>query len=1393
MGVTNLRFFSSLNIIKMKQANQNLSLPMLMQIHATILALFVSMLCNGQSITTTTLPTRIYKPPVGSSGFTYCVTVFGDGVIPGSTWELASGFIMNQFIGDGADPMRIIRQDRNSCTIRYTPSSSLSLTGINNLAVRYRISTTSFVTHNFPLEIMTTLPTSIGASPSSWTSSLSPSQVTSLLFTLNDDYSEYSATVSSVGWTITQNVTNRREFTLSGNAPSSSGPFTIPVSFTPLCGGTSTTLNFTGTVVAPVTDVSLESVPTSAIFPIAMRNRPYPAVGSLPGFTATGGLNGPTGNSHNWSITGPSFLSLSSTSTVSQGTIVNVNSIGVVPMGITNPFPITITARHSDAPPGSTGPGVQDSRSFSVNVLPELTINLTPSPSSMVCLSGGGICYNGSITSSSSVETPICDIEVNDASATLSLINATSEEPYTLPAWLAIRPTPTTPGSSANYTLFRTNSPESGDIREFRIRFTLAGYSTISAPIRINIARQPVDIVFVLDKSGSMNYRAVSSGENTNTRWFYLEEAMQVVKTLINNQSLLNSTDRVGAVLFSSNIELPNSLSLYDTDLLQDISDNINEAMPRGSTGMGAGLVTALRWLCRDCPGSSCGTNEGSCDNRKKIIILFTDGDQNLNPALSTTPTRARINSIAFPSFRNTIIPADINDWFINNYSSNIDLTSTEFNSKDYKIFTIALDGVTPTNASMHERLSNLSNLTGAAHDAIISHLEEGTRVDFSTDFTNTLTGALRGGSPQILDNRKRRLSSSGLGEETFQVNDRVESLSFVVTSDPALIQRFRIRVFKGAQEFSLTSPLSYTSVARGETYTMFTILFKNPNGVATYDPRGEWRVQVQGLANDNYRIMAVVDEHFFDYECFMQKSVVMAGEGLDFVANVDYSGALVPNLNITAQILGPGEDLPTLISNTPTPAAIRPWLQSDYTWNLELYNKLGIRHEGTVPDRDFTLSGRAIDSKGAPISNAVVTVVGKDIKTTTDKNGAYTLSKIRLGDKLSLSKDNSALKEILITSAALLTGQLLVDFLVGSTPERVDTILANIIRLEPGISPAEAKVEYLRRSGLFDSKISLQPNVYQLLYQGDGRYSVPYPGSSNTITGSHNILYHIEGEIPGVGSIQRYTTNSGVVKFGLLDLRASVLEFLQENTSNGLTFGKIIIKPVDQYGHLIGLNRGFNINITSNGNSTFKLGPFVDRLDGSYVFPVSYNPSNGTPQIKIVVDEQAIPLFEGSIDEVPKEQEKEKFKLPFALGAAIPLGNSATAYDPGVMAELKLGAPLSKNKKLNLNLEGGFYSFDQKPQTDAFQIWGAAIGLRYDIKSVLGGNVFVDANPLGFYKPISQKGAYGLNFGAGIFWNVFTPKLSIGLDGSYYSIFANPETISFLGLGAGIRINPFK
>jgi hypothetical protein len=146
-------------------------------------------------------------------------------------------------------------------------------------------------------------------------------------------------------------------------------------------------------------------------------------------------------------------------------------------------------------------------------------------------------------------------------------------------------------------------------------------------------ARPPVNVVMVLDKSGSMNTK--DNGPTLPTR---MEQLRTAVGNFLADWALLppSANDQVGGVTFNNAASPLASLEPVTPANINSINATMATTPPGGSTSIGEGLVSAAGLLA---PQSG-----------RRVLLLMSDGQQNTDRMVSINGSNQVVVSCQFDS-----------------------------------------------------------------------------------------------------------------------------------------------------------------------------------------------------------------------------------------------------------------------------------------------------------------------------------------------------------------------------------------------------------------------------------------------------------------------------------------------------------------------------------------------------------------------------------------------------------------------------------------------------------------------------------------------------------------------------------------------------------------------
>ena len=164
-------------------------------------------------------------------------------------------------------------------------------------------------------------------------------------------------------------------------------------------------------------------------------------------------------------------------------------------------------------------------------------------------------------------------------------------------------------------------------------KLTLEAYLTNE--VTENVSTKPLDIVLVLDQSGSMayNFEGNTTNENIERRQYAMKEA---VKNFIDKAYSENGTHKMAIVTFSEDAAQLANWTTVDANGRTTLINSVEglEDTPSGATNVAAGMQEAQTLL-------NAQTNSDS----QKVVIVFTDGVPTTRSNFDTTVANSAITA----------------------------------------------------------------------------------------------------------------------------------------------------------------------------------------------------------------------------------------------------------------------------------------------------------------------------------------------------------------------------------------------------------------------------------------------------------------------------------------------------------------------------------------------------------------------------------------------------------------------------------------------------------------------------------------------------------------------------------------------------------------------------
>ena len=393
---------------------------------------------------------------------------------------------------------------------------------------------------------------------------------------------------------------------------------------------------------------------------------------------------------------------------------------------------------------------------------------------------------------------------------------------------------------------------------------------------RLPILRNPVKVALVLDISGSMGW-VIPGG--TDIRWNVLKKALELFTTKLEISQ--QPGDSISLTYFTHyiidpNLPIGNGFIEITTDetnpsSTDTIIKDINGRNPLYATAMGLGLLDGKGKL---------GNNADI--GARKIVLLFTDGLQNINPKVNSDGST--FNTV--PDKLNDCPPCSIQDSV---YYYTIGLGSS-------LLVPAILAEIATANGGV-----SLSVMTGESTETAIH--------DF---FQGQFANMLEGGSPQIVGRKIGNLSSGDVTYK-FKINNAVSRVFFELIYDEDA--NIDISIKKGNLEFE-----DQLVKITGDFYKIVNVEFPIINDEVIYGG-GEWEVTISGESSDQFHLTCFTDDHFLKYPSNLDASIYKTGDTIKFNSYLKYAGeSLISEYDsVSVVLIKPGDDIGHLLATYAT------------------------------------------------------------------------------------------------------------------------------------------------------------------------------------------------------------------------------------------------------------------------------------------------------------------------------------------------------------------------------------------------------------------------------------------------------------------------------------------
>lgn len=408
---------------------------------------------------------------------------------------------------------------------------------------------------------------------------------------------------------------------------------------------------------------------------------------------------------------------------------------------------------------------------------------------------------------------------------------------------------------------------------------------------------QPFDLVFVIDRSGSMGWDADPNKPGL-TRWQALKDGVLgnmmtagLTAEVVSGEPASGS--RFGLTLFSTDIVPNNSFSSALVDITGGLPNAVSEELssqnPGGWTNLGKGLKAGEAKMS-DCL-------------RPRVAVVFTDGEQNQPPEVSGDGT-------------------SYDD------SSPVNATCPGVNQQAVEVVSVSM---IQTCAACLTMLQNLANNNGGNQMIITTNgldyfMDDGVTVvgDIADAYNFAIAPALQGNSPQLVAVTMEGLSGTVV-LPAFDVNELVDNILVQVRLTQSLghSKLPGIRVEKDGTDVTEFFQLATVNGAPS-VFTIHTN-FEHPDSDSgtSLEAPGSYTVELtapeRAPPDLGFVATTYVNDHRFEIDWHVTPTSPRVGEAFDPTVALSWRGDPVENATVDAWILQPRVALGDLLANDPT------------------------------------------------------------------------------------------------------------------------------------------------------------------------------------------------------------------------------------------------------------------------------------------------------------------------------------------------------------------------------------------------------------------------------------------------------------------------------------------
>ncbi|MDQ2088735.1 VWA domain-containing protein [Marimonas arenosa] len=412
--------------------------------------------------------------------------------------------------------------------------------------------------------------------------------------------------------------------------------------------------------------------------------------------------------------------------------------------------------------------------------------------------------------------------------------------------------------------------------------------------IELLAPKKAFDLVFALDKSGSM-----SSASGSGTRWDALRTGVTAFLPFIEDAAGAPAPlgSRLGLTFFDSSVATPPTTAMFDildgsgnpTPQFAGIVGVLAGTGPGGATAMGQGLQD--------------GIAKANNASRPRVVVLFTDGEQNVDPEVA-------LDGCGFENPASDINPPNC--------------PATE----GHKIITMGVGSpsgdylATLANLAANNRGTHFVTDNGAAFNGPTP-----VPTDIGGVFSDSIGAALEDNSPQLIAKYGGTLQPDPAQPnelDAFVVNRQVDAVALSF----ALGQRFEtpnLAMLAGGITISRDGA-DVTSQFQPRIYGNFSDVLtlvapRLVDGTAPRDLDGEYTVTITAPQNSGvkpstpFRLYAYAEDRRFDATSDVGTNVRKVNDPVEVSVQLDWINLPIEDAQVVVRAFLPGADMGELLS----------------------------------------------------------------------------------------------------------------------------------------------------------------------------------------------------------------------------------------------------------------------------------------------------------------------------------------------------------------------------------------------------------------------------------------------------------------------------------------------